>query len=140
MSYISDQLKTAKRKDMEFFFGQDLKMTSGKYFTFTKFIDNDHIIVLTNNIKFIKNKPVFVVSNNKGIFLKDWQFRKVSSYQKGINCYAVKLTRQYFKPYEFSFEFNDFYFENNGNEFDTWVIIAKEQERENLPVREGWGK
>lgn len=139
MSSYSDYLKTTKRKELEFFFGSDLKMTSGKYFIFRRVIDNDAIIVLTNNIKFLKESPVLIVANNKGIYLKDWQLRKISSYQEGINCWAVKLNRNYYKPFEFKFEFDDYNIPEEMT-FDSWLEVAKEQEKENLPMREGWCK
>lgn len=137
MSSYSDYLKSKKRLDMEFFFGDDLKMVSGKYFTFKRVKDNDNIVVLTGNIKFIKGNPILIVADNKGIYLKEWQIRKVASYQMGINCYAVKLSRQFFKPYTFSFEFEDFLIEEEYT-FDKLLEIAKEQEKENLPIRQGW--
>ena len=138
MSAYSDQLKTAKRRDMEFFFGEDLHMTSGKYyFQFKRVLGKDEVIVLTNNLKMIKGNPVLVVGPSAGIYLKDFQVRKVSSYQAGINCYAVKLSRKYFKPYKFSFEFEDMMIENEET-FDTFYEVAKLQEKENLAIREGW--
>ncbi len=145
MSSYSDYLKTAKRKDLEFFFGPDLKMSSGRYFRFKRVLvsdvpgESDTIIVVTNNIMFIKEKPVLIVNDNAGLYLKDWQVRKVSSHSAGINAYAVKLTRKYFKPYTFKFNFTGYHFEEPDT-FDKLLEIAREQESENLALREGWSK
>lgn len=54
MSSYSDYLKERKSKDLKCFFGEDIKMISNKYFKFTHVIDNDSIILITNNIKIIK--------------------------------------------------------------------------------------
>lgn len=51
MSSYSDYLKERKSKDLKCFFGEDIKMISNKYFKFTHVIDNDSIILITNNIK-----------------------------------------------------------------------------------------
>ena len=137
MSLNSDSLKTAKRRDLEFFFGDDLHMTSGSYFQFRRIIDADNILVLTNNIKKIKDNYVLVTAPDKGVYLKDWQIRKVSSYKAGINCYVVKLSRKFFKPYKFSFEFEDLLITDEDT-FDTLYNVANEQEKENIAMREGW--
>ena len=137
MSSNSDSLKTAKRRDLEFFFGEDLHMTNGSYFQFKRVIDSDNIIILTNKIKKVRDNYVLVTDQDKGVYLKDWQLRKVSSYQAGINCYAVKLSRKFFKPYKFSFEFEDFLITKEET-FDTLYNVANEQEKDNLAMREGW--
>lgn len=77
MNSYSDYLKERKLKDLKWFFGEDIKMISNKYFKFTHVIDIDNIILITNNIKIIKGNYVLPVDNNKGVYLKDWQVRPV---------------------------------------------------------------
>lgn len=134
----SDKLKTNQRKNMEHFYGPSLKMTSGNYFHFNSVLNNDEIILLTNEVKNIKGKPVLMLSKKTGIYLKEWQIRKVCNYQKGINCYAVKLNRNFFNPYSFSINFEEV--QNNFNTFDDICECVKEQNQENLSIREGWIK
>lgn len=131
MSKYSEFIKGQKEKDMKFFFGEDYKKTSNKYFKFKRVIDEDNIILITNNIKVIKGNYVLIVWDNKGVYLKDWQVRKVHNYYNDIVAYAVKLNRKYFKPYEFKFEFNDFVFEKEST-FDSLYEVAKIQEEENM--------
>lgn len=70
MSSYSDYLKERKSKDLKYFFGEDVKMISNKYFKFTHVIDNDNIILITNNIKIIKGNYVLLVKTIKGFILK----------------------------------------------------------------------
>lgn len=136
MSKYGDFIKSQKEKDLKFFFGEDVKKTSNKYFKFKRVNDEDNIIIITSNIKVLKGNFVLLVDNNKGVYLKDWQVRKVHNYYNGIVGYAVKLNRKYFKPYEFKFEFEDMAFEKE-NTFDDLLEVAKEQEVLDLPFALG---
>lgn len=126
MSGYSDYLKERKSKDLKYFLGEDIKMISNKYFKFTHVIDNDSIILITNNIKIIKGNYVLLVDNNKGVYLKDWQVRPVHNFYNSMSAYAVKLNREYFKPYTFKFNFEDMAFEEEQS-FDCLLDIAKKQ-------------
>ena len=128
-------MKSRKEKDLTFFFGETKKM-SNKYFSFKRFIDDDNIIIITNNIKTIKGSFVMLVDNNKAVYLKDWQVRPVHNYGAGINAYAVKLNRKYWKVYTFKTDFDDMAFEKEET-FDDLVTIAKEQDIENMPIATG---
>ncbi len=125
-----------KKSDLKWFFGDDIKMKSNKYFTFTRVIDDNNIIIVTNNVKLIKGVYVLVVDNDKAVYLKDWQIRKVHNYFENINAYAVKLNREYFKVYQFKTEFEDFFFECEET-FDVLLEMAREQEKENLKFAKG---
>ena len=114
-----------KEKDLKFFFG-DVKKLSNKYFEYNSIIDEDNIVLLTNNIKQIKDSFVLIVNNNQAVYLKDWQIREVHNYDLGINTYAVKLNRKYFRPYTFRFEFDGFDFEK-ADTFDSLAEIAETQ-------------
>ena len=76
MSKYSEYLKARKENHIEFFFGK-VNYVSNKYFNFNHIIDEDNIVVITNNIKFIKGSLVLVVANNKVVYLKDWQVESV---------------------------------------------------------------
>lgn len=133
---VADSLKTPERRKLEKFFGKDLKFTSNNYFTFRSFINRDTVIVLTNNVKYIHNNPVLIIAKNKGVYLKEWQLREVKNIKEGIQCYAVSLKREYFKSYEFNFEFNDIILTGQEEEFNYWCDLAKQQDKEPLPVKE----
>lgn len=133
-----NKLKTPERRDLETFFGcENISMKANNYFTYKSVLDDNTIIVLTNNIKRIKSNYVLIVGKNKGLYLRAWQFRKVCSYREGINCYAVKLFRTYYDPYEYDFVFKDMDIEEDIT-FDMWHEEAIEQEKENFCIRKGW--
>ena len=134
MSY-SEFIKNQSNKDKDFYFGKDnWKKVTNKYYEFKRVLSDDEIIIVTNNIKTIKNSLVLLVDNNKAVYLKDWQVRKCSNYNEGIDAYIVKLNRKYFKPYTFSFDFDDYSFEKE-NTFDYLLQVAKEQQDENLSFK-----
>lgn len=136
MSKFSDFIKGQKQKDLKFFFGDNLKMTSNKYFKFTHVKDDDNIIIFTKNVKYWFNKDQYllVVDNNKAIYLKSWQVKEVCA-DNGVCGYAVKLNRNFFKTYTFSFDFEGFLFEKEDT-FDSLVEVAKEQDFENMPIKQ----
>lgn len=137
MSRLNDFIKESKEKDLQFFFG-DIHHTSNKYFNFKHYKNDDEIIIVTNNIHEIKDNLVLIVDNNKVVYLKDWQVRPIMNYDNGIYEFAVKLNRRFFKTYEFKTNFDFVCFEKEDT-FDNLVEVAKEQDKENLPVAQGWG-
>lgn len=138
MSKLGDYIKQQKEKDIQKFFGE-IKHTSNKYFTFNRIINDDEIIIVTSNIKIIKDTPVLVVGNNKAVYLKDWLIREVRNYNLDIYAYAVKLNRKYWKVYTFKSDFEDIFIEKEDT-FDDLVEVAKEQNQKNMPIALGWGK
>lgn len=138
MGKLGDYIKQQKEKDIERFFGK-VNHTSNKYFTFNRIINNDEIIIITSNIKIIKDTPVLVVGNNKAVYLKDWLIREVRNYNLDIYDYAVKLNRMYWKVYTFKSDFEDILIEKEAT-FDDLVEVAKEQNKKNIPIALGWGK
>lgn len=125
MSKLSDYIKSVKENEKKRFFGECTNY-SNNYFTFKHDIDNDNIIIVTNNIVFTDKAPVLVVGNNKAVYLKDWQLMPVRNYYEGIYGYAVKLNRNYFKVYTFSSNFENFSFDKEDT-FDSLLEIAKQQ-------------
>ena len=119
-------IREKNSKDIERFFGEHT-MTSNQYFTFSNVQDEDNIIIITNNVKSIKGNPVLVVGNHEVVYLKDWNIVPVMNWYKGIEAWAVKLSRKYYKTYTFKSEFEDFYFEKTET-FDDLMEVAKEQQ------------
>ena len=116
---------------------RDLQHVSGKYIKFNHVIDDDNIIINTNNVKTIKENFVLIVDKNKAVYLKDWQVRPVHNYDLSLNMYCVKLNRRYFKPYTFRFDFEGFDFEKEVT-FDELKEIAATQDE--LKLAQGWMK
>lgn len=135
MSNYSEYLKGLKAKYIKSFFGE-VKQKSNKYFTFKHYIDDDNVIIITNNIKYIKGNPVLVVDNNKVVYLKDWLVEPVRNYNNGIYAYAAKVSRKFFKVYTFKNDFEDMAFEKETT-FDELVEIAKEQDENNMAIALG---
>lgn len=122
---LKKYFKSRKEKDLHFFYGK-IKKISNKYFTFNHVIDNDNIIIITGNVINVKGSYCLVVDNNKVVYLKDWQIRPVRNWNEGINAYAVKLNRNFFKKYTFKNSIDDFYIEKEYS-FDDLKEIAKTQ-------------
>ena len=132
MSTYSEYIKSLKENNITRFFGK-VTHTSNKYFTFNHYINNDEAIIITSNVKYIKNNPVLIIANNKVVYLKEWLVTPVRNYYEGIYGYAVKINRQYFKPYTFKSEFEDICIEKEYT-FDDFLEIAKEQDKENMTI------
>ena len=133
MSNLKEVFKQRKENSMNHFFNGGYKMVSNQYFTFNRVINNDEIIIITTNVKYWRNKEQYVlaVNNDKVIYLKPWQVACVKSWDLGMNAYAVKLNRNYFKSYQLSFKLDDFIFEKEDT-FDDLLEIAKKQNQEDL--------
>lgn len=136
MSKYSEFLKEMKEEQINKFFGE-IKKTSNKYFKFNHILNEDEIIIITGNVKFIKDNFVLVVGNNKAVYLKEWNIVRVHNYDLGLNAHAVKLNRKYFKIYTFKNYFEDFHFENDDS-FESLMEAAKEQN--NTEIALGWTK
>ena len=132
MSKYSDFLKQRKEKDLEFFFGKDIKYESKKYFTFNRIHDDDNITIITPDVTIVKESAVPVVGENKAVYLKEWAFRPVHNFEARLNTWAVKLCRKYFKVYTFKKPF--YGYEGMAEKsFDDYLQLAAEQNRENMP-------
>ena len=84
-------------------------------------------------MKYIKGNPVLIIANNKAVYLKDWLVKPVHNYFNDIYAYAVKINRQYFKPYTFKSDFEDMCIETEYT-FDDLLNVAKEQDAENMKI------
>lgn len=126
MSKYSEYLKSVKENETKKFFGE-IKKVSNKYFAFDHVIDEDNFIIITNNIIMVKGNPVMVVGENKVVYLKDWNVKLVHNYFEGIDAYAVKINRKYFKVYTFK-NIIDGYEGMKEETFDDLKAIAATQE------------
>lgn len=122
--------------NLEKFFGA-MHWVSNQYFTFNHIVNDDEIIVITNNVKKIKNSFALAVDNNKVVYLKEWNMVPVRNYDLDIYAIAVKLNRKYWKEYTLNSEFDDLCFEQ-ADTFDSLKAVALEQN--NTKVALGWGK
>ena len=132
MSTYSEYMKGVKENNLTRFFGE-VEHKSNKYFTFNHYINDNEAIIITNNVKYIKGNPVLIIANNKAIYLKDWLVKSVHNYFNDIYAYAVKINRQYFKPYTFKSDFEDMCIETEYT-FDDLLNVAKEQDAENMKI------
>lgn len=119
-------------------FFNNVTPVSRKYFRYDSIIDNDNIIVRTNNIAVVKGNPVLVVDNDKAIYLKSWQVEPVKMNRGEINTYAVKLNRNFMRPYTFKSGFRDFSFKKQDT-FESLKNLAKKQQKQNVSISRGWG-
>lgn len=132
MSTYSEYMKSVKENNLTRFFGE-VEHKSNKYFTFNHYINENEAIIITSNVKYIKGNPVLIIANNKAVYLKDWLVKPVHNYFNDIYAYAVKLNRQYFKPYTFKNDFEDMCIETEYT-FDDLLNVAKEQDAENMKI------
>lgn len=139
-SNYGEYMKARAKKDSDFFFGEGNKeMVSNKYFTYKHVLDNDTIIINTNNVKVIKENYVLIVGDNEAVYLKDWQIKKAHNYSDiCTDLYLVKLNRKYFKPYKFNFKFDGFCFDEKVDTFDDLLETAKAQDARNMSVAFGF--
>lgn len=120
------------------FFG-NIHYTSSKYFEIEKqVIDEDNIIIFTNNVTAVKGSPVLIVDNNKAVYLKDWQLAGVGIKDENgqyiADTYAVKINRNYFKAYTFKSDFNNVSFDEQDT-FDSLKALAEEQEKTGKSIK-----
>lgn len=124
--YLKTKIKSFLEKNN--FFGENNLETSNKRFQIKNHvIDNDNILLITNNIQYFPNKECFViwVGSNKIVYLKDWQVITVYNFEIIGDTYIVKLNRQFFKKYD-CFKSDKFIFESEET-FDSLLDIAKSQ-------------
>ena len=133
MSKYSEFLKQRKENNLNFFLGEgNYKETSKRFKIINHVIDNDNILLVTNNVQHFTNKQVYVlwIANNKVVYLKDWQVKPVYNYEHLGDTYIVKLNRNFFKAYN-CFTNNDIFIEKEYS-FDALVEIAKSQDSSDL--------
>lgn len=108
------------------FNGLDYESYSNKYFTMNRISkDENKIVVKVANEHLIKTifGYALILDENNVVFLKNWQ---VSENYFGNE---VLLTRQYFNVKEWGKHTDFFGINKNNHNFDTWLKIAKEQQK-----------
>lgn len=133
MSKYSEFLKQRKENNLIFFLGErNYKETSKRFKIINHVIDNDNILLVTNNVQYFTNKEVYVlwVANNKVVYLKDWQVKPVYNYEHLGDTYIVKLNRNFFKSYN-CFTNENILIEKEYS-FDNLVEIAKSQDENEI--------
>lgn len=126
------KIKAMKEKQLVIFFG-NVRHVSNKYFKYTHKVDEDNIIINTNNVRFVKGSPTLVVGNNDCVYLKEWNIKTAHNYDSELNFYVIKLSRQYFKTYTFGREFVNIDLPQTLS-FDDLLRIAEEQDTEDMPI------
>lgn len=122
-SNLTKYYEARHENDMNFFFGDGKwSKVSNRGFHYSPVIDDDNIIIRTNNVWFLGNGSiVLVVGDNKAVYLKNWQLKRFTGGE-----YVVKLNRNYFKVYTFKSNFDNFSFDHDES-FDDLLNVAKEQ-------------
>lgn len=141
MSKYSEFLKKRAESDRALYFGENnYKAVSNKFFTYKAVLNDDEIIIRTNDVKIFKNNYVLIVGSNDVVYLKDFQVREVHTWCKASkdNFYLVKLNRKYFKPYHFTNAIYNYESKENIDTFDDLLQVAKEQDDYPLQVGKGW--
>lgn len=114
-------------KTNDSFFGEVAKV-SNKYMLIDQVQDRDNAIIMTSDVKVVKGNMIMMTGENTAIYLKPWQFRLMENYDLGVQTFAVKLSRKYFKEYTFKSSFDDY-----GGERETfdslWKTAAAQQRR-----------
>lgn len=103
MSKYSEFLKKRAESDRAWYFGENnYKAVSNKFFTYKAVLNDDEIIIRTNDVKIFKNNYVLIVGSNDVVYLKDFQVREVHTWCKASqdNFYLVKKVCL-FKLHEF---------------------------------------
>ena len=128
MSKYSNFLKQRKTNSLDFLIGEgNYKTTNNRFQIKNHVIDNDTILLITNNVQYFSNKDIYVlwIAEDKVVYLKSWQVKEVYNFEHLGDCYIVKLNRQYFKPYQ-CFK-NDFLMIEKEYTFDVLLEVAKSQ-------------
>ena len=133
MKKISEFYKNVKKNAMDKYLGEgNYKATNKRFQIINQVLNNDEIIVVTNNVQYWNNKDQYVLWVGEGriVYLKPFQVVPVKNYEVLGDCYLVKLNRNYFKAYncfvneELSFDKED--------TFDSLLEVAKQQTNNGL--------
>ena len=125
--------KEEHRREIERFFGGKGEHIYKKTYKFDHVIDDDNVVITTNNLQFVKDGLALIVGKNKAVFLKNWQARHTTINDPNwgkLGTNLIKLNRNYFKVYTFKNNFEDIVIED-GEEmtnFDDVLKLAKEQD------------
>lgn len=140
MSNFAAFMKEKAKRENDLFFGEgNHKMLSNKHFQYKHVLDNDTILINTNNVRVVKDSLILVVGDDKAVYLKDWNVRKAHNYDWDIDFWILKLSRSFFKIYTFKSRIdNDLMFDVGLQDFDYLLEVAKAQDQEKMKVADGF--
>lgn len=123
------------------FFG-DYQNVTNQYFKFDHVVDDKSIILITKNVTEIKGSPVLVVDDNKAVYLKDFNIQPVkldtrSDLGDVTYAYAVRINKDYFKPYTFKSNIGDFSFSKEDT-FESLKKLARSQNKTAVAIDKKW--
>lgn len=130
-----NHFKEQGKRELEEFFGRgNTRKISNQYRTYNPVLDNDNIILATNNIKSYRGKDgemkhVLLTGPKQGVFLNPGDLKNVvmNDGQSYYETTLAKISRDRFKPYTFKEEHKGFLFDKNES-FDDLLDIAKSQD------------
>ena len=129
--YMEKQEKTYNINPSDYlksFFGKDANIEGKTIYHFKHVINDDEIIIITNNLKMLGDKYILVVDDNKAVYINKTQF--MSIHDSNFNAYAIKLNRKHFIVNTFDGNFSGMMF-LKPDTFDSLKEIAIEQEKAN---------
>ena len=108
------------------FAGLDYREKSNKYFTMKRVsADEQKIVVKVAESQLVKSKYGYalILNAENVLFLKEWQV--------DINYFGaeVLLTKEYFIPRKWGDFSDEFEYETDNLEWNTWLEVAKDQSR-----------
>ena len=110
------------------FFGEIILHPNKESFVFNH-NPNDYTAIPVfskEHITDINGNKVLIVGNDKAVYLKEWQMKPVLIGKD--SGYAVKLTRNYYRPYTFKNSFSQVSIDKDLSSFDDIKKLAKSQE------------
>ena len=143
MAEFYDYKKDVFIARLRVFFGEDAEIQGDDRrrvrVRWRHYIDDDNVLIVTDRVYHFGRMGVYALVLNSSVvlFLKNWQITKVKNFEFKENRYAIKLNRNYFKPYQLSFHFNDYETLEKTLTFDDLVTLAKNQDGEQLWWRLG---
>lgn len=132
--YRENFLTERRNHVRDLFFGQGNWHIQAGALKFRQVLDDETIIIRTNNVTTVKDAPVLIVGNDKAVYLKDFNIRMV--HDNVMNYRLVKLQRKYFKVYTFHRPFEGVLIEQDQG-FDDLAGVARQQEEFSAPVFDG---
>ena len=143
MAEFYDYKKDVFIARLRVFFGEDAEIQGDDRrrvrVRWSHFVDDDNVLIVTDRVYHFGRMGVYALVLNSSVvlFLKNWQITKVKNFEFKENRYAIKINRNYFKPYKLSFFLNDFETLEKTITFDDLVGLAKSQDGEQLWWRLG---
>lgn len=128
MGYFAFMNEKDNRERDAFFGKGNWSLNDKKEIIYNPVLDNDNIILRTNNIRIVDNMYVLVIGNDTGIVLKDECVKRAVVSNLGLSTYIVKLNRQSFLDNRCSYEDIECEFDfDNEEDFGFLLEVASQQ-------------